>query len=352
MTQPRSGPAPRYEDEDTISMFAVGSVMLRWRSVIVALGLVGALLGLAIGLATARVYVVTATFIPQTSESEVSGLALAASQFGIRVPAGGGHWGPAVYVDILLSRAFLAAIALDTVVVIEEGGQHVELMDLIAAEKPTPTLRLELAVRNLRKIITVREDRQLGAVRLTVTTRWPSVSFVIAEQMVGNVQEYTIDLRKSQATAERQFVEGRAADTERALREAEERLQSFLERNRVITGSPELQFTHDRLQRQVALRQQIYTSLLQSEEEARIKEVRDTPVITLLEAPQLPAVGESRKLAQKALLGAFAGALLGALIAFLAQRLAGVRDTPSEGAQEFFELLEEVTPRFLKRKRA
>ncbi len=98
MTQPSAGPAPVYENEDEISVFSLASVLVRWRWTIVALGVFGGVLGLARGLTSPKVYKSTATFIPQGSEGGVSGLALAASQFGIRVPSGGDAWGPPVYV--------------------------------------------------------------------------------------------------------------------------------------------------------------------------------------------------------------------------------------------------------------
>ena len=74
-------------------------------------------------------------------------------------------------------------------------------------------------------------------------------------------------------------------------------------------------------------------------------------MITVLEDPRLPVVGEARKSARKGVLGGLAGGMLGVLIAFLAQRVARARRAPSEEARVFFRLVEEATPRFLKRKR-
>lgn len=348
MTQPTAGSARVYREGNEISLFALGSVILRWRRRIIALGLFGAMVALAAGLLSPRVYMSAATFIPQGSEVGASGLALAASQFGIRLPTTGGGWGPPIYVELLHSRVLLEPIALDTIVVVEEGGRSVTLMDLLNVEAPTPELRVEYAVRALGKIVTASEDRKLGAVKVSVTTKWPSVSLALAERLVHGVNRFNVETRKSQAAAERQFVEAQAGEAERALREAEDRLQGFLQRNRVIS-SPDLGFEHDRLQRQVALRQQVYTSLLQNREEARIREVRDTPVITVLEEPRLPVVGEARNSVSKGVLGGLAGGMLGVLIAFLAQGMVGARRQPSQEAREFFQLVEEATPRLLRR---
>jgi hypothetical protein len=59
----------------------------------------------------------------------------------------------------------------------------------------------------------------------------------------------------------------------------------FLETNRVIQGAPQLMAEAARLDRQAQFRQQVYTSLAQAHEKARIDEVRNTPLLTMVEQP-------------------------------------------------------------------
>ena len=336
--------------QDEVQMLTLAIVLLRRRKLIIGLGIAFALLGLAMGLTSTRVYESTATFIPQASEASVSGLAAAASQLGIRIPSsGGGSWGPPIYVELLRSSALLEPITDDTLTVVEQGGRRVALMDLLNVHDPNALKRTDAGIHALEKLVTVAEIRTLGAVRLSVATPWPSVSLTLAQQLLNGVNRFNLETRKSQAAAELQFVEVQAKETESALRAAEDRLQSFLQQNRAISGSPELAFERDRLQRDVSLRQQVYVSLLQSREEARIREVRDTPVITVLEDPRLPVVGKPRNSLQKGILGGIAGVLIGVMIAFLLERVALARSAPTNAAQEFFALAREATPRLLRR---
>lgn len=352
MTEPSPDPAAVPENDDGVSLLALGVVFLRWRRTIVVLGLMGGIFGLGRGLLSMRQYVSIAMFIPQTSANAPSGLARAASQFGISVPSNDVAWGPPVYVELLRSQALLEPIALDTVEVAEKDGQRVAVMDLLEITAPTPALQTALAVRALRgRFVTATEVEALGTVRLSVKTDWPSVSLALAEKLLSGINQFNLDRRRSGATAEREFVEAQVAEGERALRDAEDREQLFLQRNRVIE-SPQLRFEHERLQREVLLRQQAYTALVLSRDDARIREVRDTPVITVLEAPRLPVVGEPRRSAQKGVMGGLAGGTLGMLLALLAHGVAGARQTPSEASKEFFGLLEEATPGILRRRRS
>lgn len=349
MTDPSAASAPANTESDKISLLALGSVLIRWRRLILALGLIGGVLGLTRGLSSARVYKSSATFIPQgATEPGVSSLA---SQFGLRMPTSGGGWGPPVYVELLRSRVLLEPLARDTFTIAEEGRRRVAMVDLLKITAPTPQQRIDYAVRKLERMVRADEDRKINAVKVAVTTEWPSVSYAIVERLVNSVNEFNLETRKSQATAEREFADEQAAQAERALRDAENRRRSFIEGNRTITGSAGLALERDRLERDVVLRQQVYTSLLQNREEARIREVRDTPVITVIERPRVAVVGEARNSVKKAIVGGLTWGVFGVFLAFLVDGLKALRRSPSREAREFFRLIDDATPRFLKRRR-
>ena len=350
MTESKVAIVPMYRENDEISLWTLGSVLVRHRRLITAFAIVGGSLGLASGLLSTRVYTSRATFIPQ-AEGERSGVTAAAGQLGLRVLSTRDDWGLALYAELLRSRDLLEPIVLSTVTIAEEGGRRVQMMDLLGVKAPTLPQRIDLAVRALASMVTADQEPQLSAVRLSVTTQWPSVSLQLAERLVSGVNEFNSNTRKSQARSERQFVDAQVEEAEVALRIAEDRLEAFLQRNRVTEGSPQLVFERDRLQRAVTLRQQLHTSWLQNREAARIREIRDIPVITVLEKPQLPIVGEPRKSVQKAVVGGLVWGALGLLIAFLVQGVKAARRATSEEAGEFFRLIDDATPRFLRKRK-
>lgn len=330
-----------------VSLTAIATVLVQNNRVIMIAGVLGLVFGIASGLLSTRRYASSALFVPQASTDvgNAGGLALAASQFGIRIPSGGGGWGSAVYVELLHSNTVLSPIAMDSVTVVEEGGRRATVADLFEIEEADSALRLEKTVRTLRDVVAATENRRLGSVRVVVTTKWPSVSYALVQRLLAEVNRFNIASRQSQASEERQFAESQAAESERALRNAEERMRDFLETNQVVS-SPQLMYQRERIQREITIRQQAFMSLLQSVSEARLREVRDTPVITVLEPPMLPSIGEPRRSAMKGVIGSVAATLIAVIIILsLHARAAATGD-----AVDFFRAVDGLVPRMLRRR--
>jgi uncharacterized protein involved in exopolysaccharide biosynthesis len=331
-----------FRSESEITLLGVASVVIQWRRTILRLGSIGLVIGISFGLLKDRLYVASAKFLPQVSDGAQSGLAAAASQFGIRIPTTGATWTPALYVDLIRSPTLLEPIVRDTILVAEKASRRISVLDLLEIEDGPPTERTFLGVQALAKWVGVDEVRPISAVHVAVTSPWPTVSLALVERLVGEVNRFNLQTRKSQASAERQFVEARAAEAETTLRAAEERLQSFQQRNRIFSPQSQLGLEFDRLKQEVERYQAVYSSLLQNRDEARIREVRDTPVITMLETPRLPVKAESRGTFSKGFFGGLAGVALGVLIAFVTQAFIAMRVSHSEDAREFFRALSEA----------
>ena len=112
-------------------------------------------------------------------------------------------------------------------------------------------------------------------------------------------------------------------------------MQAFLQANRQWENSPDLTFQHDRLERDISLRQQVYTTLVQSFEQARITEVRDTPVITVLQAPFFPPGPDDARMLLVIALGIVLGGMLGVILAFVVEAMK--RPAPGDPARADFQ---------------
>jgi uncharacterized protein involved in exopolysaccharide biosynthesis len=304
--------------DDEVSILQLGTSLLRHRWQIFRWMFAGAILAFAISLGSKLSYTSSASFIPEaTHDAARSGLASLAGQFGISVSGGDAQANsPDFYSDLLKSRVILSSIVTDTFSVPEEHIVRQPLMDVLKIEGPTPERRVELAIMKLRTMEQTSIVIKTGVVQVSVTAPWPSLSVAITRRLVAAVNAFNLRARQGQASEERRFTETRLEDARTALRGAEDRLQGFLQRNRQF-GTPELKFEQDRLEREVMLDQQVVSSLAQSYEEVRIREVRDTPVITTIEPPSTPTQPNPRGRGRWAVTGLMLGALVGVTLALL-----------------------------------
>ena len=340
------------DDGDELSLFALGTSLLRNRWRIARWMLLGGAVAALLVFLKPPLYLASASFVPQgTNDIRSSGLASLAGQFGVAMPTGTQSQSPDFYAKLLKSRVLLGQIARDTFVVQEKGNQRIPFVDLYEIQAGPQKLREELGVKLLMDMVSSSVARTTGVVEVSVATRWPSVSLAITTALVDGVNDYNQRTRQGQAAAERKFVEGRLATAGAELRAAEDRLEGFLRTNRQYASSPELTFQRDRLQRDVTLQQQVFTSLTQSYEEVRIREVRDTPVITVIEAPSVPALPESRGRLKSVLLGLLLGGFLGAFAVFISQTIARRREQGDAEANEFVGTIGEVKGEMLGRVR-
>lgn len=290
LSEERSSP-----ERGGVSFAWILAVLLIHRRFILGVAGLGFLLAFVAALLRAPTYTSSFSFIPQSGQDQSrSGLASLAGQFGISVV--GTTQPPQLFAVLLTTREILSSIARDSFVIAPGDRRRVPLVEFLRVRGTDPRVVEEMTVKTLRTrvIAASAATRTTGVVSVNVKTKSPEVSFEIAQRLLAGLNLYNFETRKSQAGEERRFAEGRLAATKAALRAAEDAMQNFLFANRQFESSPQLAFQKERLQREVMLQQQIVMGLTQQYEDARIREVRDTPVITVIEKPALPAMADPR----------------------------------------------------------
>jgi uncharacterized protein involved in exopolysaccharide biosynthesis len=333
---PDTHPSARqgFVDDDEISLWEVLAVLVRRRATIVWTTIVVMGLAIASAFVGARSYTTWATFRPQRAEASSSQLLALANQFGVNVGGGAAEEAsPAFYAELLTSRAIATIVAAETYDV--DGVGRTTLADLLEIEADTEDLRLEEVYDWLvEQAVSVSVATQTGTITLEVVTDWPDLSLAIASRLVDEVTRFNMEVRQSQAAAERSFISARVDSAEAELRAAEGVLQGFMESNRQFEDSPLLLMQYERIQREVSRKNAVLETLLQSHEQARIAEVRDTPVITLIQVPFLPPGPDRRRLVLRAALGIVLGGMAGILLAFVVEAIRS--PVPGDPAREDF----------------
>ncbi len=323
-------------EPDEISIWSYLNVLLRRWYLVVGLPIVAGLLAGTVSLMSPREYVAQASFVPQQSGATQTGFGELATRFGLAVPTARTS-SPQFYTDLLQSRSVMREVVLtpfETAGGEEFEANLIEFFGINAADRDEAIIR---AIRRLRTILTVNADR-VGVVRLRVHTTIPELSVEIVSRFLELINDYNLEWRQSQARAERIFVEQRVAMAEVALRDAEQALSGFYRANRRFADSPQLLFEEGRLQRQVNFRQQLYLTVAQRHEAAKIEEVRDTPVITVVERPEGFVEPKARGTVGKAIIGFFVGAFLALVIVFGSEYVLKARRSGAEDYQEFIRL--------------
>jgi uncharacterized protein involved in exopolysaccharide biosynthesis len=263
-----------------------------------------------------RMYSATAGFIPQATQPG-SNLAGFAAQFGIDVGARQPGQSPEFYAEYVSSRPVLRR-AVESKYVFRSGGatREIDLVEFYETAGASRREQIEAAVDELQRNLSVGISRQSGVVRLELRARNAWMSRQILSRLIELVNEFNVETRQSQAALERQFIEARLRETEAELRRSENALQIFLQRNRQFQNSPAFAFEHERLERDMRLRGELYASVMQAYEQARVQEVRNTPVVTVVERPEVPTRPVPRRLGAGIVLGLVMGLVFGAIAAF------------------------------------
>ena len=344
VTAPGREPAPPQHEPRpaTISAVSMFNVVLRYRVMILFLSLLFGFWAGFKSVTSGKSYTAQSQFMPKGArgQSQLSGIA---AQFGVQLGGGDAMQSPQFYVDLMETKGLLLPVAQKQYSIHTDSG--VISGDLLKLYNIKPDRRVVMNVKvveALARQIKSEVAPKTGVITLTVATGNPELSLQVARNVLEQVNVSNLATRQRQATAERSFAERQVGEKRAELRQAEAELASFLESNRLYRQSPQLTLEYNRLQREVDRRNLVYSSLLSAYETARIEEVKDLPVITVIEPPDLPIVADRRGGVRKTAIGLLIGLILGCLIAFARDRMARNRESQTDEFLEYAALKREA----------
>ncbi len=231
------------------------------------------------------------------------------------------------FADVLTSTELMSATLRTSFPAPEEPSVKKPLLELIDVSGPTPERRFGNALRKLEKRVLVVISRKSSIVNLSVTLRDPVLSAAVANRMLDLLNRFNLERRQRSSTEQRRFAELRLSTARVELDSVEHARQAFLDANRSYYESPRLMAAYDQLDRAVRVKEGILVGLTKTFEESRVAEVRDTPLITVVDKATPP----DRPLQRPLLWGGLACAigvvlgLTGVVFAALSDRQESVR---------------------------
>lgn len=294
---------------------------------------VGVVLGIIIALSIPKQYTVTVTLSPEMGGDKSSGgLASLASSFlgGGATSSSNDALNVTLAPDIVASTPFVLELfntrvqtldgEVDTTLVTYLDEQRTpwwgyikaapglaigaikslftEEADTTATLNPFQLTEKEAAkVEGLRKAIIANVDKKTAMTTITVTLQDPKVTAIVADSVVGKLQQYIVDYRIKKAKEDCAYLEELYHERQQEYYEAQSRYAHYFDTNRNIAFQS-VRAEQERLQNDMNLAYQVYSQVAQQLQVARAKIQEEKPVFAVVEPASIPleSSGTSRKM--------------------------------------------------------
>ena len=170
-------------------------------------------------------------------------------------------------------------------------------------------------IKILRDRINANANQRTGVITITAEFPDPVVAAQIADFAVKYLTDYITEYRVGKVRKDLEFVKERHAEKEKEFHQAQLALAKFRDANiNIISAAARTE--EQRLQDQYNLAFNVYNTLAQQLEQARIKVHEETPVIQILEPVQVPVEKSKPRRALILVIAVFIGGVFGVILAF------------------------------------
>lgn len=293
---------------------------------------VGVVLGIIIALSIPKQYTVTVTLSPEMGGDKASGgLASLSSSFlgGGATSSSNDALNVTLAPDIVASTPFVLELfntrvqtldgKLDTSLVayldkqkspwwgyiIKAPSMAIGAIKALFTEKPDSATTLNpfqltekeaAKVKGLRQSILAEVDKKTAMTTISVTLQDPKVTAIVADSVVGKLQQYIIDYRIKKAKEDCAYLEQLYKERQQEYYQAQSKYAHYFDSNRNIAFQS-VRAEQERLQNDMSLAYQVYSQVAQQLQVARAKIQEEKPVFAVVEPATVPLEpsGISRK---------------------------------------------------------
>lgn len=325
-------------EEDEIDLIELAKTIWDNRSTIYKFIAVGVVLGLAVALLSPKEYQSGATLMPEVQSSQGGAGSLLQQYGGLLGMSGGANLGsegmipPQLYPEIVQSLPFQLELLntevefkdFDTTASVYHFFNEVytpsvlsyvrgytlglpgKIIGAFKEEAPTTPLprgfesdsiisitkaQMEI-VKNMRERISVSMDEETGLINLSVTMPDPYAAAELAKTSIGLMREYVVNYRTRKAEEDLIFARQQMETAQNEFETAQNRLAEFRDSN-INLSSARAQTQQQRLQSEYDLAFNVYNTLAQQVEQAKLKVQEQTPVVSILQPVQVPVDDET-----------------------------------------------------------
>ena len=314
----------KYYDKSNISLIEVALILARNLKIILVVPLVSCILTIIyVSYFANPFYTSTSKIMSSSNTGGLSQAAGLAAQIGINIPASQSEprW---VYPEIIKSRT-LAKLMLKRKFDTNQFGEQKSLLQILTYGNQKPKMNLDtltiLAINKFLGMIDISEDITTKVLTLNITTSEPGLAADINRTLIDELDSHQRTYNRAKVSKTRQFIDERIISIERELRESEDNLKNFMDRNRRIENSPALQLKQQRLTREVTVLTGVFTTLKQQLETTKIEEVKESDYVITLDPPEIPLERSKPKKKMMVILAGMFGIGLGIVLSFINEYL-------------------------------
>lgn len=326
-------------EEDEIDLIELAKTIWDNRKVIYRFVAVGVVLGVLVALLSPKEYVSDATLMPEYSAESAGGASGLLQQYGGLLGMSGGNFNSAsnairvdLYPQIVQSLSFQTNLMsqdftypeYDTTASLYEYFTEIHSPGVLAYTKkytiglpftilgalkgdPEEEMVTEArqdpeilsltkdqmeVVKNLRERVGVSLNEETGIVSVNVRMPDPKVAAQVAKYTIGELTEYLVEYRTEKVLRDLEFVEEQLNKAEERFKDAQLALAEFTDSNQGnLTARARTE--QQRLQSEYDIAFNLYNSLTQQFEQARLKVQEETPVFKVLQPVQVPVEDET-----------------------------------------------------------
>jgi uncharacterized protein involved in exopolysaccharide biosynthesis len=237
----------------------------------------------------------TAILLPDTDKSKLSsmgGMSDLAALAGVNV--GGEVALVKLYPTIIRSESVLKNVIYSRYQT-KAYPDSVNLIQFWEIKEKNSEREYEVALLTLRTALEVYLDIKTGVLTMSIETGEPQLSADILNNIIREVEINIRTKRNTNASEQRKWIDARLTEVKADLSKAENALKEFREKNRMVSGSPQLLLSQERLMRELEINSTMYVELKKQYELVRIEEIRTTPIINVLDYGRAAAKKERPK---------------------------------------------------------
>ena len=327
-----------FEEEDEINIIELAKTIWAERKLIYKFVSVGIILGVLVSIFSPKKYVSSATLMPEYSNDSQSGASSLLQQYGGLLGLSGGSYTSnsnairvEIYPNIVNSFEFQQKLAnapfyfpaYDTTVALNEYylnvrepsllstvssfvfGMPAQIIGVFIREESDPpsipsqdtsfialTEEEVMLLQFLRGNVNARLDEETGFISVSARLEDPLVAAQVASFAIKELTNYLVDYRTEKLIIDLEYTKEQLDKAELRFEEAQTNLAKFRDSNQgILTASARTE--EQRLDSEYSLAFNLYNTLTQQYEAAKLELQEETPLFKTLEPVQVPLNDEA-----------------------------------------------------------